>query len=341
MPRNSLDGLPPQPGTGDFDWMLLKNGEWLKGDIEDLQDKSFSFDSDELDTLQFDWDDVYAVYSPRPNTCVFEDRTSIVGKLRIYGTTVIVVTAQGEKRYDRKDLRSIIPGGLKERDYWSGKLSIGLAVRRGNTNQSDWNSHVTIQRRVPNRRTRLDYTGNYGSFEEEETVNNQQASLAHDIFLTRRLYARAPSLQYYRDKFQNIAYRLTPGAGLGHAIIDRGDVEWDVFGGAGYQYTRFSGVEAGEDSSAGGGALLAGTDFSWELTNKLDLEVRYDTTFGLTESVSDTHSVLVTFSFDVWKNLDVDISLDWDRVVSPQNRQDGTEPRQDDISMNVNIGWEF
>jgi len=222
---------PPQPRFGDFDWIQFKNGEWLKGKIKDLLDESLSFESDELDVLQIDWDDIYAVYSPRANTCVFEDRTSVLGTLRIDGKTVTIVTSQGEEHYDREDLRSIIPGGLRERDYWSGKWSIGLNVRSGNTNQSDLTSYLSIQRRIPSVRTRLEYTGSYGSYENEETVNNQQTFLTHDIFLNRRLYARAPSFQYYRDKFQNIDYRLTPGAGLGYGIIDRGDTEWNVGGG--------------------------------------------------------------------------------------------------------------
>ena len=131
------DPPPPRPRTGDFDWIQLKNGEWLKGEIEDLQDESFSFESDELDTLQFDWDDVYTVYSPRSNTCVFEDRTSVIGKLRVDGKTVTIVTDEGEKHYDREDLRSIIPGGLKEQDHWSGKWSVGLAIRRA-TRRINW-----------------------------------------------------------------------------------------------------------------------------------------------------------------------------------------------------------
>jgi hypothetical protein len=47
------------------------------------------------------------------------------------------------------------------------------------------------------------------------------------------------------------------------------------------------------------------------------------------------------FSLDVWKDLDVDISLSWDRVTSPESRRDGTEPKSDDLRLSVGIGWEF
>ncbi len=48
----------PEPLSGDFDWVQFKNGEWLKGEIKDLQDDSFTFDSDEMDELSLDFDDV-------------------------------------------------------------------------------------------------------------------------------------------------------------------------------------------------------------------------------------------------------------------------------------------
>ena len=332
---------PPRPGTGDFDWIQLKNGEWLKGEIKDLQDESFSFDSDELDMLQLDWDDIHTVYSPRQHTCVFEDNTSVLGSMRIVGDRLTVTTPEGEKRYDRADLRSIIPGGHTEWDYWSMKYTFSGTVRQGNTDQTDVASFLSVQRRSPNSRTRLEYRGTYGSLEGVETVNNQLANLRHDIYMSRRLYLTAPSVQYYLDELQNIAYRLTPGAGLGYEIIDRGDMEWSIGGGGGYQYTRFDEVEPGEDSSVGGAAILGATDLAWELTEKIDFELQYNTTIGLDEDLGIDHHALATLSFDVWRNLEFDFSLTWDRVGSPQRTSDGAEPDADDVRLYMGIGWEF
>lgn len=332
---------PPAPCSGDYDWIQFRNGEWLKGEIRGLLRDKFSFESDELDNLELDWDDIYAVCSPRPNTCVFERRKGILGTLRVTGDAVIIETSDGERRYNRADLDSIIPGGLTESDYWSGKVSVGASARSGNTHQSDVTSYLKLQRRTPGLRSLLEYTGNYGSFEGVETTNNQQAYVRHDIFLNRKVYLVAPIAEYYRDKFQNIAYRLTPGAGLGYQLMDRGNVEWDIGAGGGYQYTRFSRVEPGEDSSAAGAAILAGTNLNWDVTKRLDLSLGYRTTFGLSETVSDTHHALIMFSVDAWKNLDLNVSFTWDRVESPQPRQDGNVPDRDDFRVHLGIGWEF
>jgi hypothetical protein len=331
----------PQPGTDDFDWMQFKNGEWLKGEIKELQDQSFSFESDELDTLQLDWDDILVVYSPRVNTCVFEDDITVLGSLRIIGDEVTVVTPEGEKRYDRAKLRSILPGGQSEWDYWSLKFSLGTTVRRGNTDQTDLSSFLRVQRRSPTARTRFEYRGTYGTFDEEETINNQLATFRHDIFLSRKLYLTVPSLQYYADKFKNIDYRLTPGAGVGYQLYDRGDIDWDIGGGAGYQYTRFRDVGPGEDSSVEGVALLAATDLDWELTEKIDLVFKYNTTIGLSEDMGVDHHALATLEVDIWGDLELDVSLTWDRVGSPQGTSGGDEPDADDVTLTVGIGWEL
>lgn len=332
---------PPAPCTGDFDWIQFKNGEWLKGEIKELLYDEFTFESDELDTLDLDWDDIYAVCSPKWNTIVLGGRTSVLGTLHVEGDTVSLKTSEGQRRYNREELQSIIPGGLTEWDYWSGKVSVGLTARSGNTQQSDLRTYLRLQRRSPGLRTLFESTGNYGSYEGVETINNQQMYLRHDIFVDEKVYIVAPIFQYYRDKFQNIDYRLTPGAGLGYQLIDKGDVKWDMAGGGGYQYTRFSRVEPGEDSSADGAALLAASNLTWDLTKKIDLRLGYNTTVGLSETVSDTHHALIMFSIDAWKDIDLDVSFTWDRVESPQPRQDGSVPDRDDFRLNLGIGWEF
>ena len=62
---------PPVPGSDKFDWVQLKSGEWLKGEIQVMRKESLEFESDELDTLNLDWDDVLEVRSPRNMTVTF------------------------------------------------------------------------------------------------------------------------------------------------------------------------------------------------------------------------------------------------------------------------------
>jgi len=331
----------PVPRSDDFDWLQFKNGEWLKGEIKDLQDKSLSFESDQLDTMQLDWDDVQALYSSKRNTLLFKDKTSAEGTIRIEGDQVFVKTAAGEQSYARDNLRSIIPGRQTEWNYWSAKLSLGATVRRGNVNQSDVSAFLRIERRSPANRSRLDYNGVYGSVDGEETANNHRALLTHDVYLTPRLYVRPLSFEFYRDKFQNIEYRLTPAAGLGYDIIDRSGLEWSVNAGAGYQHTEFWEVAPGEPGSDGTAAFLAGTDFEWEATSKIDVGFLYHITVAAPETQNFNHHAEAYVSFDLWNDLDFDVRLTWDRVNNPIPGADGTTPKPDDVRLFVGLGWEL
>ena len=330
---------PPMPRSGDYDWVQFKNGEWLKGEIEDLQDGRLVFDSDELKTLELDLEDIYAIYSHDHVLCLFSDMSSVQGRLTVEGNRVSVEADSGQRVGGRSDLRSIVPART-ERDYWSMRWSTGLTLRSGNREQSDLASFFMVQRRSPLARTRLQLNTSYGVSEGEEVTNNQRASIRHDVFLTPRFYVPS-SIQYYRDKIQNIASSVTPGLGVGYEILDRRDIEWGVDVGAGYQYTRYDEVAAGEDASSGGTSLLAGTRVSWELTKKLDFDMQYNAMVGMSDYVSTDHHALARLSYDIWKNLDFDVSLAWDRVGDPQERRDGTTPKADDFRLYMGLGFNF
>ena len=47
----------------------------------------------------------------------------------------------------RGQLLGLTPGGGNERSYWSGKATLGLTVRSGNTDQVDYNAQANLQRR--------------------------------------------------------------------------------------------------------------------------------------------------------------------------------------------------
>ncbi len=335
---------PPQPCSDDYDWIQFTNGEWLKGEIKELLYDTLTFESDELDTVELDWEDIYKVCSPHWNTYVFEGESGQQGQLaqsRVEGDEVILTTVTGEEHYHRDQLRSIIQGGKTGWDYWSGRWSLGITTRSGNTRQNDINGTFELQRRSPGKRTKFEYLSQYGTFEGEETTNNQQAYFRHDMFLNRQLYMVVPQVQFYRDRMQNIAYRWIPGAGLGCQLIDDGDIEWDLDAGYGYQYTRYSDVEVGNERSSDGSTLLIGTDYSFDLTDTIDFALTYKTTLGFSSQISDTHHALARFSLDIWKDLDFEVTLAWDRLEDPQPREDGSVPDRDDFRAVFGFGFEF
>jgi putative salt-induced outer membrane protein YdiY len=336
------DWTPEPPMPDEWDWVQMTSGEWLKGEIKVLYRDSLEFDSDEFDLLSLDWDDVQQVRSGRPMQVRFTDGTTAVGKILYDGKTVRVL---GE---DWKDLEfahdqvlTIIAGEPKEVNYWSGKVSLGFNVRRGNSKVSEYNAKLNFKRRTVKTRLTLDYIGNYNNTEDEEVANNHRASAGWDIFITDRMYVQAVFGEYFRDPFQNVADRYTVGAGIGYTLVDTTKITWEIVGGPAYQYTEFASVEPDADDFNATPALVAATIYDHELTGWMDFLFEYRFQFVNEESGQYNHHMVTGFETEITSLLDFDVTFVWDRIEKPRPDEDGLVPFQDDVRLIVGLGLDW
>jgi hypothetical protein len=332
---------PPPPAPDEFDWIQLKSGEWLKGELKVLYDKKLEFDSDELDLLELDWEDVKQVRGHRIFGVRFEGPITVEGLLQVTEDKVFVTVGEERQEFERNQLVAIAPGEPKEINYWSAKLSIGLNLTSGNTEQTHYSSIANIKRRTSATRFVTDYLGNFSETEGVETVNNQRLNTYFDVFKTRKYFFRPIFGEYYRDPFTNISSRVTLGAGMGYHIIDTSKTKLYVSGGLAYQTTRFESVGPGRDSSESTPAFVAGTHFDRELTKTVDFVFRYDLQIINEESGTYTHHLVAALETELTGWLDFDVSLVWDRIEDPTPGADGTVPEQDDFYLIFSLGIEF
>jgi putative salt-induced outer membrane protein YdiY len=330
-----------KPTAVNFDWIQLVSGEWLKGEIKGMFKDKLEFDSDKLDLLTLDWEDVRYAESHIPGRAFIEGHGRVYGYLEINKTRVIVTNGDDVKKFDRSQLVSFITGGEEESDFWSAKLSLGLIVRSGNTDQVDYNAKANVKRQTSFSRFTADYIGNISNTRDVETANNHIVTASHDIFKTRRFFLRPIFGRYKTDKFTNIDSQVTVGTGLGYTLIDTSRTEWNIFGGPAYQATRFVSVQPGENTKETTPALVVGTDYDIALTKKLDFIFDYDITWGNKESGGYTHQMVTTFENEITGSFDIDISLVWLHVSNPTANEDGTVPFQDDYQTTLGISYEF
>jgi len=76
-PPGSPSWVPPSALPEKFDWIQLTSGEWLKGDLKVLYDDKLEFDSDELDLLELDWEDVKQVRGHKLHSVRFEGPVTV------------------------------------------------------------------------------------------------------------------------------------------------------------------------------------------------------------------------------------------------------------------------
>jgi putative salt-induced outer membrane protein YdiY len=336
------DWRPPAPsGQDHFDWIELKSGEWLKGKIKSLQDEKLEFDSEELDLHIFDWKDIRSVRSLRLHSVRIENLKPLDGSVFVTKTNVQVFTSGATNTYPRSELLAITPTGERELDKWSGKLMAGVSFRAGNTREVDVNAQATLQRRTPDTRLYFDYLGNYGKVNGVETEENHRFIGRFDYFLSRRLYARVPDVEYYRDTLQNLNHRLTVGAGVGYDLIKTPRTEWNITVSPSWQRNWFETVPPGESAIADSGALVLSTRFETELTQRLDFIFEYRGQLTRKETGNDTHHAVTTLEFEIRKRLKLDLSFVWDRISDPKTESGGDTPSPDDFRLITSVGIDF
>ena len=325
----------------DFDWVQLVSGEWLKGEIKGLYKNSLEFDSDKLDLLTLDWKDISYVETHIPGSAYIEGHGTVYGFFEIDKKKITVTNGDDVKEYKRSQLVSFITGGEEESDYWSAKITLGLIVRSGNTDQVDYNAKANIRRQTSFSRFIADYIGNISNTQDVETINNHRVNATHDIFKTRHFFLRPVFGQYYSDTFSNIDSQITVGTGLGYTIIDTSRTDWDIAGGPAYQATRFVSVQPGENIKETTPALVVTTNYEIELTKKLDFIFNYHTTWGNEESGGYTHHLVSTFENEITGSFEFDVSFVWDHISNPTEADDGTTPQPDDYRMTLGITYEY
>jgi putative salt-induced outer membrane protein YdiY len=337
---SDLDWRPPGVGLGHSDWIQLKSGEWLKGRLRYIQQRKVEFDSDEVDDLSLDLKDVRQAYPARPMFTKFDDREQIYGKV-VVSNEVVEVLGLEQVRLPRAQLTGITPGGKRELDFWSGDFNIGLSLQSGNTRQMTWSVSAELARRTPSTLGQLNFLGNYGEVEGVQNANNQRLTGSFDILLNRRWFLRPAYLEYYQDRLANIANQGTVAAGMGYFIFDREGLEWRIFGGPGYQYTKFTTVEAGQSDTAQTPAGVLQIYFKTDLTRRLKFTETITVTLTREDAGLYSHHAVSTLEFEIKRHLDLNLSFVWDYLQNPQTGEDGVLPQRSDFRLNVGLGVDF
>ena len=339
-------GKPWLPEAKEFDWVQLTSGEWLKGEIKSMYKDSLEFDSDKLDLLNIDWDDVKYLKSYRRLQINIEGHGQLAGDVQVSADKVHVSNDYEDSEYNRSDLISLTPAGNRELDLWAVKFTLSVNLKSGNTRQADYTSRLSLKRRTARSRFLTDYIGNISKTDAGkgtlvETVNNHRLNTSLDMYATRYFYYTPIFAEYYRDPFQNIDQRITAGIGLGYTLLDTSQTEWNVNGGPAYITTSYLSVQADEDRRVNAGALVLGTDFDTELTDTLDFIFKYNIQASKAAAGGYTHHMIATFENELTGRLDFDISLVWDRIGQPTADDTGEEPSPDDYRLTFGITYTY
>lgn len=335
------------PTAVDFDWVQLTSNEWLKGEIKAMYQESLEFDSDKLDLLTIDWEDVNILRGYKESSVNIDGYGAVRGVLEITGDEVKVINSEETNTFDRSLLISFAPSGEREADLWTIKVTLGLDIKQGNTDQLDYTAKANAKRRTSNTRFILDYIGNIsktdggGGDSFIETINNHRLSANFDYYKTRYFFYNPVFAELFKDSFLNIKLRQTVGTGLGYTLIDDGITEFSISGGPAFVKTKFVSVEDGENNSESTPALVVRTEYDTAITSNLDFIAKYNIQYGNDESGGYTHHAIATLESELTGKLDLDVSLIWDRVAKPTVDAAGIAPESDDFRLMVGVTYTY
>lgn len=339
MSAQAFEPTTPEPKT--LDWLRLKSGEWLRGKIELMRDGVLEFDSEELDDLKIDWEDIVELNSPRTLTYVFGRNLKATGTSTVRDGTLKVTNAERTFEYSAAMVLAIIEGAPTEWNYWGGKLSSSLIKREGNTDQTDLSFVANLRRNGALSRLDFNYRGNLGSLDNQESVNNHRGDGAFNWFLSRRLFVTPIEGEIYSDRYQNIDIRGTIGAGVGYFFArDRG-IDWYVSLGAGYQKENYRSVQEGEPTSTSNGTWNLGTTLETDLTDTIELDVNYNVRLAMSSNPNNIHHLDIRFEFDLVGNLEFVTAMTWDYQSRPQAAENGYTPEKSDLVLSYGLGVDF
>lgn len=323
----------------DSDWVKLTNGEWLKGELVSLRNDILIFDSDEFDMWSLDWDDVAEFHSVGDVAIVFRDGKIVTSRISIIADAVVLYNTN--EIVERTGILSIVPVKASWWELWNGKLSLGLNVRSGNSNQSDLQIQMNAINRTAFHKLHLSYLGNFSLVENTTITSNNFATFSWNYFFNDQIFFIPVAYNFYNDLLKNIRQQHTPSIGFGYEILNLSTLEWDVTGGFGYQFIQYESVESGEDDISQSYIIQLGTMFTVDITDTTGLDLSYTAALDLIDIRSTNHTFLSVLSVDITRNLELDLTFTWGRVGNPKPREDGSIPRKDDFSLSAGIGFDF
>jgi hypothetical protein len=356
----SGDWLPPEPNEGEKEWIRLTTGEWLRGNIDWIEDDELQFDSAELDEVEIDWPKIAELRSSQVNTYRFEGRIIVTGTAGMKDGVIRIRTADGIREFEQAQLVGFIEGDLSELNFWSGGLSLGLAALSGNSNQKDISGSFDLKRETPLTRTYLRYLGVYATNEGTsdpnqiplgETANNHRINTGFDLYLTRRLFLSLPVVEVYNDRFQNIALRVTPGLAVGYDALITPKVDWEVTGGLAYQYTKFNlaaptPADPDPAQSANDAAVVLSTTLETDPFKDIDWDTIFSAQLIATDFNKTNLHLETTLSVEIWGPLDLDLGFVWNYIVKPELTESVTtgvfyRPVSNDIRITIGLGLDW
>jgi len=336
--------VPPTPVFSQkFDWLKLHSGEWLKGDIISMYEDELEFESEEFDTLVFDWQDISELRSRFDQQIRLANGEVKQGFLIVKDEHLILISGGKEQHYPLSELLSITSSSDVRKDLWDGKVTLGVDANTGNVNQLDYTASARVQRRTPFSRFRMDFIYNYSKstlVEDAKVITDTSRLTTYfDWFYSSKMFFRMFDYEHFTDLQQNISARDTLGVSLGYHIIQNKILQWDVTLGPSFQQTSYYNTTEEQDQKSGVVAL--GTLFDYRISSRIDYIFDYQIQFVEENSGKRNSHLKTGLEFEFSNDFELGMIFYLDRVAEPVTSINAMPPKSNDYRLVLSLGYDF
>ncbi|MBP5510174.1 MAG: DUF481 domain-containing protein [Kiritimatiellae bacterium] len=317
------------------DVVLFKSGDRLTGTVESVEAGKMAFVSKAVGKVTINLKDVQTFSADNPVEFVLEDG-------RVTKQQVSVSDREGmAKLFDGTEieLSKIVQINPKPKETvkWSGKVTAGVDIVRGNTQTTAENLAFEIARRSTN--LRLSSNGNYyhkitenvSNGTKSTTVANWSLKGQADWFFTEKNYIYGNS-RFEKDRVANLDGRITSGAGYGRQWIERADLNLSTEGGLTWVHERYQHLSKDRRYMAG--------RLAYHIDKTLWSKVKLYHNFEWIPSAKENHYYLVNSDVGVQAPLMARLAFDG-KLQYAYNSDPSNRIKHADIRYIFGLSWIF
>lgn len=279
------------------DQIDLKNGDRLTGEIVKSDGKTLTIKTEYAGAVAVTLEAVDRITSNQPLYMTLSDGQTVIGTVATKDDKLEVQTVDaGSVGVAKSSVQSIrskaehdayLAKLARERnpgffDLWTAAVDLGLSLTTGNSKTSTFALSGNAVRTAKRDKTTLFatslYSTNRASGRSMTTANAIRGGARYEINLSDRLAAFA-STNLEFDEFQLLDLRAVIGGGLGYYLKKDERLQFQIFGGGGYQRENFS-----TGLKRNSGEAMAGQDLTYNLNDRIQLKQRFVFLPNLTET---------------------------------------------------------
>ena len=216
------------------DTITLKNGDRITGEIQKLEQRRLSVETDYAGTVTIDWRSVGQITSQRPFEVEAESGLRMKGPIQASAETLVVLTHAARVSVPFLLVAAMAP--IEEPDqkgFWEhleGSSDLGYSLTRGNSRLNQSSLGVSLKYRTAKRQFQGELASLFSQQSDVPSTSRHVASVRYDHYLSAQAFAFSLT-GFERDDRQRLNLRSNLGGGLGWKIRKTLQTELSLLGG--------------------------------------------------------------------------------------------------------------